>query len=171
MDKFGRPTSGRLSPSLNEQHDSPPIRPRRAAPPPHPVTSEMLARFVIVPRGGSKSAYLRRVRVLADQPTPPRHLVLLPKLRLLPSPPREKPRLLDLVTGLVLKSEPPSMPSPPVTMTMTSPSTPTSVISPIQIPTIYLQGMSAEILFLYLLVQGRAGITPRPGRSRSFTRH
>ena len=31
MDKFGRSTSGRLSPSLEEQQDSPPIRTRRAA--------------------------------------------------------------------------------------------------------------------------------------------
>ena len=56
------------------------------------------------------SAYLRRVLRLADPPTSRRLVILLPMLRLLPSPPlREKTRLQDSVRGLVLKSEPPSM--------------------------------------------------------------
>ena len=58
------------------------------------------------------SAYLRPALGLADPPTS-WHLMLLPKLRLLPSPPlRKKPRLQDSVWGIMPPSTPPSMQRP-----------------------------------------------------------
>ena len=178
MDGFGPPTSRRFSLSLDEQQDSPPPRPRRAASA-TPSGDVGNARSVCRTKGGTHvSLHLGRVLRLADPPTSPRLVLLLPKLRLLPSPPLcEKTRLQDSVRGLVLKSKPPSMQRPlltPATRTMTTtpPNTPTSASCRIRTPRIYLQGMSVEILLLCLLARGRAKRnTPRPGRSRSFTRH
>ena len=111
MDKFGRPTSGRLSPSLDKQQISSPSRPQRpaSAAPSGDVKNAGAAcrtkggKHVSLPPSGARTG--RSAHITASRAPA--------KIEATPIPPLcKKPRLQDSVLGIVPPSKPPSTQRP-----------------------------------------------------------
>jgi hypothetical protein len=142
------------------------------------LSSNMLSSPVI-PGGGSPSIYPPPALLgLGNPPPQPMPVLLFPPLLRSPhqsSPLCESPHLKKLAMGVLPPSMPPSMQRPlptPVTMTTTTPSTPSLASWQILIPRIYPRAISAAILLRCMSPQGSARrATPRRGRSRYSTRH